>query len=172
VNVRPATIDDAAECAHVHCASSEVAYGRPRDLERTLEAWRGIFENDCAPFVAEEHGAIVGVLNVGPSREEPGVGELYLIYVLAESWGSRAGQLLIERAHQVLSARFDEAVLTVLASNPRARRFYERNGWTLDEVRTEPHFGGEPTEVARYRKRFAHESGSADTESGSHQDRT
>ena len=74
--------------------------------------------------------------------------------ILPDAWGSGAGQLLIERAHEVLAERFDEAVLTVLAANPRARRFYERNGWTLDELRTEPHFGGEPTDVARYRKRL------------------
>jgi RimJ/RimL family protein N-acetyltransferase len=155
VNVRPATIEDAEECARVHVASFEKAYSRQRDLERTIEAWRGIFEMpDFAPFVAEEHGAIVGVLNVGPSREEPGVGELHVIYVLPGAWGSGAGQLLIDQAHEILSARFDEAILTVLAANPRARRFYERNGWMLEEVLTEPHFGGEATEVARYRKRF------------------
>jgi len=171
VKVRAATIADAEECARVHSESSEAAYGRPRDRKRTLENWRSIFASDCEPFVAEENGTIVGVLNVGPADEE-GVGELHVIYVLPESWGTSAGQLLIEQAHETLSARFDEAVLTVLAANPRARRFYERNGWTLDEVLTEPHFGGEPTEVARYRKRFNHESGSADTESGSAQDRT
>jgi RimJ/RimL family protein N-acetyltransferase len=43
-------------------------------------------------------------------------------------------------------------VLSVLADNPRARRFYERNGWELEEIRVEPHFGGVPTEIARYRK--------------------
>ena len=108
----------------------------------------------AATIADAENGAIVGVLNVGAARNEDGVGELHVIYVLPESWGTNAGQLLIEQAHETLSARFDEAVLTVLETNPRARRFYERNGWTLDEVRTEPHFGGEPTEVARYRKRF------------------
>jgi ribosomal protein S18 acetylase RimI-like enzyme len=164
VNVRPATIEDADECARVHVASSEAAYGRPRDLERTVEAWRRSFENDSSCFVADENGAIVGVLSVGLAREEEGVGELYLIYVLAESLGSGAGQLLIEQAHEVLAARFDEAVLTVLASNPRARRFYERTGWTLDGVLTEPHFGGESTEVARYRKRFRDEPDSVSAE--------
>jgi RimJ/RimL family protein N-acetyltransferase len=154
VNVRPATIDDAAECARVHSASSEAAYGRPRDVERTLADWRSVFDADCAPFVAEENGVIVGVLNVGPARGEEGVGELYVIYVLPAAWGTEAAQLLIEQAHETLGARFDTAVLTVLAANPRARRFYERNGWILDEVLTEPHFGGEPTEAARYRRRF------------------
>jgi ribosomal protein S18 acetylase RimI-like enzyme len=154
VNVRPATIADAEQCARVHAASSEAAYGRARDFERTLENWRSVFDGDSSPFVAEENGAIVGVLNVGPARDETGVGEVYVIYVLPEVWGNGAGQVLIEQAHETLSARFDQAVLTVLASNPRARRFYERNGWMLDEVLTELHFGGEPTEVARYRKQL------------------
>jgi hypothetical protein len=45
------------------------------------------------------------------------------------------------------------AVLTVIASNPRARRFYERNGWRLDVVVTEKHFG-RPIEVARYTRKL------------------
>jgi ribosomal protein S18 acetylase RimI-like enzyme len=157
VKVRAATIDDADECARVHVASFEAAYGRPRDLERTIAVWRSVFELDRESFVAEDDGSIVGVLSVGPADDEPDIGELHVIYVLPDSLGTGAGQLLIERAHEALGARFDEAVLTVLASNPRARRFYERNGWTLDEVQTEPHFGGEPTKVARYRKRFMSE---------------
>ena len=40
----------------------------------------------------------------------------------------------------------------VLEANARARRFYERNGWRLLEVVVEPHFGGQLTEVARYRR--------------------
>ena len=154
MRVRPATLDDAAECARVHVASFEAAYGRTRDVVQTQAVWRSAFDIDCAPFVAEDEGTIVGVLSVGPSRDVSGTGEVYVIYVHPDAWGSGAGQLLIERAHEVLAERFDEAVLTVLAANPRARRFYERNGWTLDELRTEPHFGGEPTDVARYRKRL------------------
>ena len=75
-----------------------------------------------------------------------------MLYVDPDWWGSDAGQLLIEQAHLELGESCDEAVLTVLAANPRARRFYERNGWALDALVTEPHFGGHRTEVARYRK--------------------
>jgi GNAT superfamily N-acetyltransferase len=172
MRVRPATIADAEECARVHSESSEAAYGRPRDRERTLENWRSSFEGDGASFVAEENEAIVGVLNVGPAHEETGVGELHLIYVLAESWGSGAGQLLIEQAHEALSARFDEAVLTVLASTraPVASTSATAGRWTSCSQSL--------TLVASRRTSRAtasassHESGSADTESGSNQDRT
>jgi RimJ/RimL family protein N-acetyltransferase len=47
------------------------------------------------------------------------------------------------------------ATLTALTSNARARRFYERNGWELVEQLTETHFGGEETDVVRYRRSFS-----------------
>jgi RimJ/RimL family protein N-acetyltransferase len=156
VIVRPATtIADADAMARVHCASFTAAYGRERDPLRTQEIWRASLDDSAVwQFAAVDGDEIVGVLSVGPARDGSGVGELMVIYVHPDWWGTAAGQLLIERAHEVLAEQFDEAVLTVLADNPRARRFYERNGWSLDGTTTEPHFGGEPTEVARYRKRF------------------
>ena len=69
-------------------------------------------------------------------------------------WGSGAGQLLVEAVQRALAETTEEAELTVLVTNTRARRFYERNGWELREEVTEPHFGGVPTEVAKYRKRL------------------
>jgi RimJ/RimL family protein N-acetyltransferase len=155
VIVRRATIDDAAELARVHHRSFETAYGRTRDLAQLEELWWGVFDLDhVSPFAAVDGDQIVGVLSAGPARDGSGEGELYVIYVDPDHWGSSAGQLLIDQAHDVLSAQFGEAVLTVLADNPRARRFYERNGWVLEELVVEPHFGGQPTEVARYRKGF------------------
>ena len=94
----------------------------------------------------------MGVLNIGPDRGEASTGEVRVLYVLPEWWGSGAGQRLLERAHRELVTEFDEAMLTVLTANARARRFYERNGWRLTEILVEPHFGGRPTEVARYRR--------------------
>lgn len=160
MRVRGATTADAEAMARVHTESSDAAYAHigsaePGAYERRLAVWREILAQEHSAFVAEdEHGAVLGVLSVGESREEDGVGEIYVIYVRPESWGSSAGQLLIECAHEVLAERYHEAELTVLADNPRARRFYERNGWTLAELRTEEHFGGQPTEVARYRRKL------------------
>jgi ribosomal protein S18 acetylase RimI-like enzyme len=153
VNVRPARLEDVPEIARVHAASAEAAYGIDDDVGRRADNWRGVFDTPAiSPFVAEADGEIVGILSVGPARDESDDGELYVIYVLPDWWGSRAGQLLLDKAHEVLAQRFGEAVLTVLAANPRARRFYERNSWVLERTAVEPHFGGRPTEVALYRK--------------------
>jgi ribosomal protein S18 acetylase RimI-like enzyme len=156
VIVRPATAADADAMARVHCESYEAAYDRARDPVRTRERWRAmVAEPGVATFAAVDDGEIVGVLSVGPARDESGDGEVYVIYVHPDRWGSSAGQRLIDQAHDELAAGHVEAVLTVLAANARARRFYERNEWALEGLSTEPHFGGEPTEVARYRRKLS-----------------
>jgi ribosomal protein S18 acetylase RimI-like enzyme len=159
--VRAARVEDVSQAARVHNESSEAAYpgipGAP-SLARREELWRGVLSNhDRWPYVVEADGEIVGVLIIGPASEDPAAGEVYVIYVHPHWWGTAAAQRLIECAHQQLAARFPRAVLTVLASNARARRFYERNGWELEEVKTDPQplFGGIPTEVALYRRNLA-----------------
>jgi ribosomal protein S18 acetylase RimI-like enzyme len=114
--------------------SSEAAYGSlarggPAELARRTDVWHMVVDDsEQLVFVAEAEEQVVGVLNVGPARNEPGLGELYVIYVHPNWWGSSAAQQLIDRAHEELGRRFRSAVLTVVASNPRARRFYERTG--------------------------------------------
>jgi GNAT superfamily N-acetyltransferase len=154
--VRPATSDDVPEIARVHVASAAAVYddlipAGTDQLARRTAIWTTLLADPgCAAFVAETGGEIVGVLNVSPGVHGPHEGELDLLYVHPDWWGSGAGQLLIEQAHRSLDDRFETATLTVLAANPRARRFYERNGWRLQATLVEPHFGGHPTEVARY----------------------
>lgn len=112
-------------------------------------------------FVAEEGGAVVGFISVGPSRDERGIGELYAIYVDPDWWSTGTGRALIEHAEQQLSVEYREATLWVLEDNPRARSFYERAGWTLDGARkAEARWGVRAPEV-RYRKSLV-----SDTEPG------
>jgi 2-amino-4-hydroxy-6-hydroxymethyldihydropteridine diphosphokinase len=158
IRIERAAFDQADEIARVHTISAEAAYrdhapADPSGLERRRGMWMEILADRAnRSFVARDSGRIVGVLNVGPFRGEGATGAVRVLYVLPQWWGSGAGQRLLERAHRELAAEFDEALLTVLAANARARRFYERNGWELVEVLVEPHFGGQPTEVARYRR--------------------
>ena len=149
MKVRAATIGDAEAMARVHWLSSNTAYGREDPFERRLATTQRVFEEpDVRLFLAEDDGQTVGVLSVGRD-------ELYALYVHPDHWGTGAGQALIERAEAALAETCDEATLTVLTGNARARRFYERNGWQFVERLTEVHFGGEPTDVCRYRKRFS-----------------
>jgi 2-amino-4-hydroxy-6-hydroxymethyldihydropteridine diphosphokinase len=165
IGVRRATADDADEMARVHTASSEAAYAgiAPVDsigLERRTAMWHTLAADPDAPsFVAVADGRIVGVLNVGPARDGSADGEVRILYVEPGWWGSGAGQLLMDRAHAELASRYDQAILTVLADNPRARRFYERNGWQFERHVVELHFGDVPTQVAHYRRRLRPELG-------------
>jgi GNAT superfamily N-acetyltransferase len=132
--------------ALAHAASASAAYGRKEDLERRTRRWREVFdEADWRPYLAEVDGEVVGVLSLAPA-------ELHAIYVHPDWWGQGVGQALLDRAHRLLAESSDEAVLTVLVGNSRARRFYERDGWRLVEHVVEPHFGGEATEVCKYRR--------------------
>lgn len=145
--VREARREDAEGMARAHTASAAKAYGRPEDLERRTQRWQEVFdEPKSRPWLAEVDGEVVGVLGLGPD-------ELHAIYVHPDWWGRGVGQALLDRAHELLAETCDEAELTVLVGNARARRFYERNGWRFAEQVVESHFGGEPTEVCKYRRR-------------------
>jgi 2-amino-4-hydroxy-6-hydroxymethyldihydropteridine diphosphokinase len=160
IEIRRARPADADELARTHTAAAEAAYARlaPRDrrgLERRTRMWREVLPDPAnRTWVATDGPLIVGLLNVGSFRETPEMGAVRTLYVLPAWWGTGVGQRLMELAHAELARDFDVALLTVLAGNGRARRFYERNGWEhVDDV-VEPHFGGTPTEVSRYRRRL------------------
>lgn len=147
MNVRPARREDAEAMARVHLLSANTAYGRNDPLDRRLGAAQRVFEEaETRPFLAEDdEGRVLGILTVGDS-------ELYAIYVHPDHWGTGVGQTLLDRAEEELAKTCTDATLTCMVVNGRARRFYERNGWTLGETLVEPHFGGEPTDVCRYHK--------------------
>lgn len=166
MSVRRARPEDAAAIAAVHVRTWQAAYehvfGPERlaglDPERRRLGWeRELSEHpdDDDVFVAEQDGTVVAFASAGPAGDEPGEGELYAIYALPEAWGSGAGPALMREALAALRARgFAEAMLWVLEDNPRARRFYEREGWRLDDAesgrKVEPHLGVDIAQV-RYR---------------------
>jgi GNAT superfamily N-acetyltransferase len=163
LEVRRARSDDAAAIAEVHVRTWQDAYEHVFGAERLagvtvaqrLPMWRQIL-NDPAQtaLVAEdEAGRIVGWCTVAPSRDADADGELWGIYVLSEAWGSGAGTALMAAGIDALrESGYREVILWVLEDNPRARRFYEREGWTLDGSRKEDEFLGVPVTEVRYRR--------------------
>jgi GNAT superfamily N-acetyltransferase len=164
VKVRPARVDDAAAIAETHVRTWQAAYehvfGAERlaalDLEARTANWQR-WLRDPEPrwhvFVAEEeNGRVVAFATLGEGRERGDEAELYAIYALPEAWGSGAGPALMAAALEALREDgFRAAILWVLEDNPRARRFYEREGWAPDGARREgEHLGIEVAEV-RYR---------------------
>jgi GNAT superfamily N-acetyltransferase len=161
LDVRPGRPEDAAAVAAVHVrtwqAAYEHAFGAERlavldeQLPRRVERWERILRDEGGVWVAEDGGRIVGFASIGPEREDAALGELYAIYVLPEAWGSGAGPALMAEAVPALRAGYGESVLWVLEDNPRARRFYEREGWEADGARKTDTFLGVEVSEVRYR---------------------
>ena len=125
------------------------------DLDARTAGWRErLAEPDPSHtvLVGEDDGSVVAFAWCGESRDSADEGELYAIYALPEAWGSGAGPALIARMLEALRAGgYAEASLWVLEDNPRARRFYEREGWRPDGGQREETFLGVPVREVRYR---------------------
>lgn len=143
--LRPARPGDEMDVARVHVRSWQSAYRhvmpceyldalRPED--RAAHYTFGTID-PAAPFtiVAVEAGRVAGFATTGPARHRPqkDCGELYALYVDPDLWGCGIGRSLLAAARDHLAAQgLSLAVLSVLAANLRARRFYEKDGWTTD----------------------------------------
>ncbi len=137
--VRPARIADADAIAHVHATSWRETYGSfvadPDDspwfaVESRRAMWRSILgDGRMRTVVATADREVVGSAAVDDTDDPDAVRpeELTMLYVLARSHGSGAGQALLDA---VLGDR--PASLWVAAENPRAHAFYRRNGFSPD----------------------------------------
>jgi len=154
--VRPVRDVDAEALGRVHAQCWHETYDHlisQAALEhvspkRLAELWTHWAQQgpDFRMFAALVGGEIVGFVGSGPARDRdaPRDRELYFIYLLDAFHGTGIGQRLFDAA-----VRPDEQVyLWVAEDNPRAHRFYVRNGFTLDgAVHTEPFLGETLTEV-------------------------
>jgi len=165
LTIRAALPADAEAISHVHIGTWQRAYrGLVGDafldsLSERVDGrvlwWRQQLSSGATALVTEEAGQVTGFVGFG--RAEPPtdgeLGEVYAIYVDAVYWGRGHGRALIVAAQGALRARgFTAAVLWVLATNERARRFYERGGWTPDGGAKTERIGGGLLEEVRYRR--------------------
>lgn len=150
VAIRQAVPGDAAAIAEVHVASWRWAY-RGHVPEETLAAldvgeraswWREVLlDHDRIVFVATSgDGTVVGFAHAAATDDEDGssdVAQLYAIYLEERAAGRGIGGALLGRiTGEMRRAGFTRAILWVLETNERARRFYEHTGWTWDGTRS------------------------------------
>lgn len=165
IRIREAEPKDAEGIARVHVRSWQVAYrGQLSDrfldalsVEDRLEQHRMALETPGVhrTWVAEEDGRVVGFAVTGPSQDadaDERTGELYALYLEPDRYGRGIGKLLCDQALADLRERgFRTATLWVLETNERARRFYERQGWSPDGLATRERVDCEMRPTVRYR---------------------
>ena len=154
--VRPVRDVDAEALGRVHATCWHETYDHlisaaaleavsPKRMAELWTHWAAQGE-DYRMRAALVDGEIVGFVGSGPARDDdaPRERELYFIYLLDAFHGTGIGQ-------QLFDAAVDEGeglYLWVAEDNPRAHRFYARNGFTLDgATHTEPVLGETLTEV-------------------------
>lgn len=149
IEVREATADDAEQIATAQIEGWRTGYrgllpdaylDAPSFAQQRVDRWRGWAATGGSPAtqvsVATIDGEVVGFGLCGPEHDnEPprptGRGQVYAFYLRPAAWGSGAAAPLMAHGRARLhAAGFREAVLWVLRDNPRARRFYEREGWS------------------------------------------
>jgi GNAT superfamily N-acetyltransferase len=165
MTLRIAVPDDAERIAEIHVTSWRRAYRGLLSDEHLVQLdpdvvtgeWRAGIEHPhpegSSTWTFEMDGKVVGYVRAGPSRDEDaseGTGEIYGFYLDPAAWGRRQGRAMMRAVEDELSGRgYHELTLWVVARNERARRFYERAGWSHEPGPTNLCFGA--PEV-RYRK--------------------
>lgn len=154
--VRPVRDVDAEALGRVHATCWHETYDHliskaalekvsPKRLAELWTHWAAQGE-DFRMFAALADGEIIGFAGSGPARDRdaPRARELYFIYLLDAYHSTGTGQRLFDAAVQ----SDEDVYLWVAENNPRAHRFYTRNGFTLDgATHTEPFLGETLTEV-------------------------
>lgn len=156
MRIRRAVLDDAFSIATVYVRSWQGAYPGliPQSYldALTAEEQVGVWQDTLAASDwphrgvivllgptddAAAHGPITGFVSFSPTRDDDGdatgVGEIMTFYLDPSAFGSGGADLLMSAALVALrGAHFSSAMLWVLGTNARARRFYERHGWRPD----------------------------------------
>ena len=143
-SLRPAVPRDAERIATVlaECFESYRSFAPPgweppdpqAELKR-LRAFLGSGEVWC--LVAEDGGEIAGHVAIMPSRihshpsDDHAMAHFWQLFVREPWWGAGVATALHEEAVREAGARgFTSMRLFTPAAQARARRFYEREGWT------------------------------------------
>lgn len=159
--LRPARPDDAARLGRLHVDCWLDAYrGMMPDpvldglsVEERIDRWSKLLSRPPAfggTWLACVDGVDVGFVSVGPARDADSTAEIYALYLLAKSWGTGLGRRMLEMAIDALGATRRPLTLWVLDDNLRARRFYERAGFTMDGKRRIDSIAGFPLPHTRY----------------------
>lgn len=173
VEVRPALPGDVNALAVAHVAAWQVGYRglMPQEYLDGLEVGEraGLWTDRLATpgegprtLVGTVDDEVVGFSVFGPARdaESGNDGELYALNVHPDHWSAGAGSaLLVASQAGLANLGHVTATLWVVSGNVRARRFYERHGWTVEPVERDDKLPGLTVPAVRYARRLAEGAG-------------
>ena len=157
ITVRPAGAEDVEAVVRVQEDASAVSFeelvGRRFDdvfprADRLREWTARVVRNarDDGVLVAEMDGGIVGMAAWHCDAESRG--EVEDLHVLPAAWGTGVARaLLLATVADLRAAGATAPFLWVGEANSRARRFYEREGWSYDGTR-------EPSPLGPFQLRY------------------
>lgn len=144
ITICRATAGDAHDYAYVLCESWKAAYKdiiTPYEMKKNtdIEARARFFEKmipsgNAVYLIARDGDTACGICALSSSRDDDmcGAGEVIAIYALPEYWGRGVGKKLMDSAIDALRADgFESVMLWAFEENTRARRFYERYGFSF-----------------------------------------
>ena len=145
VTIRPAHADDAPQIAHLAIAGFETyrafapdGWEPPTIDAATAEVIAALALPSAWCTIASDaagHAGHVGWLAAEHARRpvaDPGLAHLWQLFVRRDRWGDGLARRLHDAALEAAGARgFTVMRLYTPARQARARRFYEREGWTL-----------------------------------------
>lgn len=153
MTVRPQRDSDIGAVAAVHVRTWRAAYPDilpaevladldPVEVARRRRGFAG--PAGLTNLVAVDGDVVTGFVTFGPYRRqqsaghlEPGVGEVWAIYVDPAHWRTGTGRALLGAALAAADERgWREVRLWVAEANQRARQFYERLGLVADGDRS------------------------------------
>lgn len=161
VAIRSATAEDADDVAAVYVRSWRAAYAEllPPEALATLDEanWARRFRSRREPsrvtLLAHTTAQVIGMVTVGPDRQDPVFGEINAIYVLPSIQGRGIGTVLLDAA----ITRLDSSVVRLwcAAENARSRTFYERRGFAPDGVTSTYEISGHRLATVRYARQMS-----------------
>jgi len=163
INICEALPEEAHEYASCHIACWSSAYkgivpddyleNMRNETEQRAEKYKENFNEltESSYYCAKFENRIIGILFFGKSRDDdkPCAGEVFAIYLLEDFWNKGYGWQMMDYAVNMLKSRYREIIVWVFEENRRARRFYEKYGFSADGAKKEI-TTGKPLILVRY----------------------
>ena len=142
IEYRAAKVEDAVGIATAEVAAQQIAYRHflpashldNMSVDDRTQVWYDFIQSDDPThvIVAASDEYVIGWIRIG-KYSDPALGYIFDLFVMPDYWGKGIGEGLMNEAKKVFSDNAQKtALLYVFEENARARRFYERLGWSPD----------------------------------------